>query len=674
MEKVTALVGRYWKPLIAFNAAVAAAATVGVCIAPRVWTATIRFNVPSSSSGLEANIGALGLLKNVDSGVGAQVNPLNSQVAILTSDALMQSLLIKDAQKTEFVTLEQYRQLFDIKAQSQSSILEITAQGKSQTLAFDRITTLHNTYKLRLEELRHNNREGKSDRNQPALAHAEQNLHKIEQSLAEYKARVGLISPANQLTQTAQLLGNLKLAQAQASNAAQASQIKADKLQTQLGMDGDTGMRSLALSENNSYQLARKNLDDVDRTLAQAENKYTDLFPKVADLATQRDRLSGQVQTQESQTANGGAIDLHLGNSSSSSRAAIVLQLVQAENDAKAQQSQAQSLTQQIEKLEAEFSTLPGKETKLVDLQRQYELADSIYKGLQAQLQQINLDDFNTYPNVQVLDPPFVSEKPTSKVIFIVLNAILASILGSLAIVLGLERRNPTLNPADLEPTTFPTLACVPYSRHMSNHWALDPNVEVVFEQLASLITIQDIPKGRLLIASSIFGEGKTTTVLGLASALVELGYRVLMLDGDYHKATLSHHLGYDQDSPTQPVPIAPNLDLMPTQPKLGKVIDRLSHGQFAKSLERLQRSGKYDYVLIDSSPIRLTSETALMATVVDRILFVVRPGVSKRNLVYDSLDRLSRHKAKVIGFAVNGTETKNGLYRSRLHTPMEIS
>lgn len=673
MEKMTALIGRYWKPLVAFNAAVATAAAVGVCVAPRVWTATIRFNVPSSSAGLEANIGALGLLKSVDSGIGGQINPLNSQVAVLTSDALMQTMLTKDVQKQEFVTLEQYRQLFDIKAQAQSSILEITAQGNSPTIAFDRITTLHNTYQTRLDDLRKANREGKSDRNEPALAQAEQNLNKAMQDLAAYKVSAGLISPTNQSSQTAQLLSNLKLAQSQATNAAAASQIRAEKLQNQLGMDADTGLRSLSLSENNSYQLARKNFDEVDRNLAQVENKYTSLFPKVEDLQAQRDRLNQQLQTQESEAAQGGAIDRNLGNNQSS-RAAIVMQLVQAENDAQAQQSQAELLMQQIEKLEAEFSTFPEKEAKLVDLQRQYELADSVYKGLQAQRQQINLDDFNTYPNVQVLDPPFVSEKPTSKVIFIVLNAILASLLGSLAIILGLERRNPTLTPVDLEPTSVPTLACVPYSRHMSNHWALDPNVEVVFEQLASLITIQDIPKGRLLVSSAVFGEGKTTTVLGLANALVELGHRVLMLDGDFHQATLSHHLGYDQDDLTSPVPIAPNLDLMPTRSKLGKSIDRLTHGQFARALEELQRSGRYDYVLIDSSPIRLTSETALMATVVDRILFVVRPGVSKRNLVYDSLDRLSRHRAKVIGFAVNGTETKNGLYRSRLHTPAEIS
>jgi polysaccharide biosynthesis transport protein len=672
MEKLSTLMRRYWKPLAIFNTSVIAAAAVGVTIAPRIWTASVRYNAPSSSSGLEANIGALGLLKSVDTGLGAQVNPLNSQLAILTSDAVMQKLLTQDSQKEKFATLEQFRQLFDIKIQSQSSILEIGAQGADRDLAFNRITALHRVYQARLDELRKNNREGKSERNQPALDRARRNLHGIEQKMASYKSDSGMISPTNQVAQSAQLLGSLKLAQIQAQNSAQANQVRVNTLTNQLGMDAETGMRSLTLTENNSYQFARKNLDEVRRSLDQAENKYTNSYPKRQDLSQQYDQLNQQVQSQESEA--GIAVDPNLGNGGPTSRSAIVLQLVQADNEAKAQQTQANSLTEQINALQAEFSTLPAKEIALVDLQRQYELADSIYKGLLAQVQQINLDEFNTYPNVQVLDPPSVSERPTSKVIFIVLNAILAGILGSLAIILGLERRNPTLVPADLEPTEVPTLACVPHSRHMSNHWALDPSVEVVFEQLASLVTVQNIPKGRLLITSAVFGEGKTTTTLGLASALVELGFRVLMLDGDYHQATLSHHLGYDEETFTRPVPIGPNLDLMPTAPRLGKVFDRISHGQFAKSLDQLEKSGNYDYILIDSSPMKLTSETALMAMVVDRILFVVRPGVSKRNLVYDSIDRLCRHNAKVVGFVVNGTETKNTVYRSRLQTSNHLS
>jgi polysaccharide biosynthesis transport protein len=672
MEKLSTLMRRYWKPLAIFNTSVIAAAAVGVTIAPRIWTASVRYNAPSSSSGLEANIGALGLLKSVDTGLGAQVNPLNSQLAILTSDAVMQKLLAQDSQKEKFPTLEQFRQLFDIKIQSQSSILEIGAQGADRDLAFNRITALHRVYQARLDELRKNNREGKSERNQPALDRARRNLHDIEQKMASYKSDSGMISPTNQVAQSAQLLGSLKLAQIQAQNSAQANQVRVNTLTNQLGMDAETGMRSLTLTENNSYQFARKNLDEVRRSLDQAENKYTNSYPKLQDLSQQYDQLKQQVQSQESEA--GIAVDPNLGNGGPTSRSAIVLQLVQANNEAKAQQTQADSLTEQINALQTEFSTLPAKEIALVDLQRQYELADSIYKGLLAQVQQINLDEFNTYPNVQVLDPPSVSERPTSKVIFIVLNAILAGILGSLAIILGLERRNPTLVPADLEPTEVPTLACVPHSHHRSNHWALDPSVEVVFEQLASLVTVQNIPKGRLLITSAVFGEGKTTTTLGLASALVELGFRVLMLDGDYHQATLSHHLGYDEETFTRPVPIGPNLDLMPTAPRLGKVFDRISHGQFAKSLDQLEKSGNYDYILIDSSPMKLTSETALMAMVVDRILFVVRPGVSKRNLVYDSIDRLCRHNAKVVGFVVNGTETKNTVYRSRLQTSSNLS
>ena len=41
----------------------------------------------------------------------------------------------------------------------------------------------------------------------------------------------------------------------------------------------------------------------------------------------------------------------------------------------------------------------------------------------------------------------------------------------------------------------------------------------------------------RLMVSSSTFGEGKTTVTLGLAMALIDLGFRVLIVDGDFRRA-----------------------------------------------------------------------------------------------------------------------------------------
>lgn len=172
-------------------------------------------------------------------------------------------------------------------------------------------------------------------------------------------------------------------------------------------------------------------------------------------------------------------------------------------------------------------------------------------------------------------------------------------------------------------------------------------------------------------------GEGKTTVTLGLATALADLGFRVLIVDGDFRKAELSRRLGYAQqlnsaDAPLlangiqQPVRIQPSLDLLPTLPKKGKIVELVRRGRFEQSLAATQSAGDYDYVLIDSAPVSLTSETALMAAVIPNVLFVVRPGTSYSNSVNDSLDQLAQHHAQILGLVVNGVETNSKSYPYR--------
>ncbi|MEW6495184.1 MAG: exopolysaccharide biosynthesis protein, partial [Cyanobacteriota bacterium] len=150
--------------------------------------------------------------------------------------------------------------------------------------------------------------------------------------------------------------------------------------------------------------------------------------------------------------------------------------------------------------------------------------------------------------------------------------------------------------------------------------------------------------------------------------ALADLGFRVLIVDGDFRRAELSQRLGYEQELVPvgRPVQLQPSLDLVPTVPKQGKIVELVTRGRFEQSLAAAQSTNEYDYVLVDSAPVSLTSETALMATVIPNVLLVVRPGMSKRNSVNDALDQLAQHNAKILGLVINGVETQSKSYPPR--------
>ncbi|MGB3641442.1 MAG: AAA family ATPase, partial [Rivularia sp. (in: cyanobacteria)] len=230
--------------------------------------------------------------------------------------------------------------------------------------------------------------------------------------------------------------------------------------------------------------------------------------------------------------------------------------------------------------------------------------------------------------------------------------------------VLFLENRNPLLSPKDIVQTNIPVLASIPYIRNINVKSEQKLGGEIEFQRLASAVSLMQLNSGRLMIASATTSEGKTTTSLGLANALLNLGFKVLLVDGDFRRSELSQSLGYQLqqtklDSRFVHNKIRPNLDLLSVNITEDKISEFVARGEFEQHLNFVQTNNNYDYVLVDSSPVTLTPEAALIAKVITKVLFVVRSTSSHRNYFCDSIEQLTRHKAEIGGLVVNGVETR---------------
>jgi len=241
-------------------------------------------------------------------------------------------------------------------------------------------------------------------------------------------------------------------------------------------------------------------------------------------------------------------------------------------------------------------------------------------------------------------------------------SALIAALLGSTALVLLLESRNPLLRPVDLKRMKFPLVFRIPQLRSMSKPIGLYDGTELEFQRLASSISLQPTDNRRLMITSATAGEGKTTLTLKLAIALTDLGFRVLLVDADYRQASLSKQLGFADilEPKSEPVTIKPGLALLPTTHVAGKLVGLLTRGQFQQTLLAAETTGQYDYVLVDGPPIDLTSEGILLASLIQQVLFIVRPGKSERKPVAESLEQLAQHDVKLLGLVVNDLESKS--------------
>ena len=466
-------------------------------------------------------------------------------------------------------------------------------------------------------------------------------------------------------------IDNLTKAQLEALSQVEYNQNRVNTLSNLLSMSSNQAIRSLSLGENRDYQFMRGKLAEIKAELSSLRAKYTDNHPAVRELLQQEQVLSNRIQNQVKQTAGGILIDTTV-SGEGQGRAGLIEQLILAETEASGQQKRAQLIQNQINQLKTNLNSIPEQQKRLSELQRSVDVAEGVYKGLVAQVQQTNIDVFDVYPNVEILDSPRANSNPISpKKSLIILNALLAGITGSVALILLLERRNPLLSPQDLKDMKFPMVVSIPRLKNAElTSDDDDDDKQVKFQRLASALSLQPLNNRHLLITSAMESEGKTTVTLGLGKALVDLGFRVLVVDGDFIRAELTQNLGFTQELniTNEVISIAPNLDLLPTTPRSGKIVKMVSEGRFQQALADAESHNKYDYVLVDTAPVSATTATALMTAQIPNVLFVVKPGMSFSNSVRDSLQQLMEHQAQVLGLVVNGVEMDAKPYKQQLN------
>lgn len=172
-------------------------------------------------------------------------------------------------------------------------------------------------------------------------------------------------------------------------------------------------------------------------------------------------------------------------------------------------------------------------------------------------------------------------------------------------------------------------------------------------------------------------GEGKSTSSTNLAISFANAGYRTLLIDADirnsvmtgtfkaeeaFHGLTsyLSGHVNLRDVIHTTS---EDNLHLIPAGQVPPNPTTLLQNTRFESMIETVRQS--YDYVIVDTPPIGLVVDAAIVAQKTDGSLLVTESGAISRRFVKKAVEQMEQSGAQFLGVILNKVDTTKDKYGS---------
>jgi tyrosine-protein kinase Etk/Wzc len=354
--------------------------------------------------------------------------------------------------------------------------------------------------------------------------------------------------------------------------------------------------------------------------------------------------------------------------------------LVETLNGLRRANSLARSENQeQINKVNSQASALPVTERQLLGIERKFKLNDQLYTFLLETRANQQMQKASNVADSEVIDPADVSSSiiiaPNPIKIYFI--ALFAGFGIPLLIVFLNFLFNKKLKDEEIRKmTNVPVVGNIPHSTEKSNTVVFDnPNSSIAeaYRLLRSRMQFftKEATAPVILITSSMPGEGKTYTAINLASVYSLLGKRTVLIGFDLRKPKIIQDFNLNNEKGVstwligkdklqdiiQETPFE-NLSVIsagPIPPNPSELISLEKTNELFKLLKE-----KYDYIVVDSSPIGLVSDTFHLASLADAFLLVVRPRKTLRDMFEITLKEINNSGMKGVSLVVNDIQSNS--------------
>ncbi len=181
-----------------------------------------------------------------------------------------------------------------------------------------------------------------------------------------------------------------------------------------------------------------------------------------------------------------------------------------------------------------------------------------------------------------------------------------------------------------------------------------------------------------IVITSTVENEGKSTISAELTKSLADLGKRALLIDADMRKSVMlkgsqraAEILGLSEalSGIAKPEDVVygtqiPNFDVVFSGRFPPNPVELLENNRFEKIIESYKES--YDYIIIDSPPLGLVIDAAVIATICDGAIIVFAERKANRKAALETKHQLQKSGCKILGGVLNETDAHNNKYHQK--------
>jgi len=332
----------------------------------------------------------------------------------------------------------------------------------------------------------------------------------------------------------------------------------------------------------------------------------------------------------------------------------------------------------------AHIRAIPRQEREYTEIKRQQSIKEALFLFLLQKKEEKYLNGAVVEPIAKLIDnvgstgSPVSPKKPMIMLFFFVIGLIIP--------IIGIKIRDlmryQIESKEELEEiSNVPVLGEI-IKTDQAGHVIIQENNTDSFTELfrllrTNLLFVMDSSDKQVInMVSSVSGEGKTFVTINLAMSLALLDKKVLIIGLDIRKPKLADYLQLNNDTGItmylsghlskdkliRPSGIHPNLSVITSGPIPPNPNELLAKPSLDKLIAEYRE--QFDYIVIDTAPIGVVSDSFSLNRFADLNLYVVRADFTPKKNIADATDLFKHNKLKNLYFVLNAADHSKKIYR----------